>query len=118
MACSSSRSLARRSISSRSMAMARSSFSTPWRLKTRTSTTVPETPGGSRSEVSRTSEAFSPKMARRSFSSGLVEVLQRLFRNIRNIARDLLRPEFGVAGHHLELLDVNRSEDVLRHHPL
>jgi hypothetical protein len=66
-------------------------------------------PGGRRSEVSRTSEAFSPKMARRSFSSGviglspfgvilptrmspglhfgtdiddagLVEVLQRLFR--------------------------------------
>ncbi len=42
MACSSSRSLARRSISSRSIAMARSSLSTPWRLNTRTSTTVPD----------------------------------------------------------------------------
>ncbi|MNC90148.1 hypothetical protein D3C83_62100 [compost metagenome] len=44
----------------------------PWRLNTRTSTIVPETPGGSRSEVSRTSLAFSPKMARRSFSSGVI----------------------------------------------
>ena len=69
---SSSRSLPSRSISSRSMAMARSSLSTPCRLKTRTSTTVPVTPGGRRSEVSRTSEAFSPKMARRSFSSGVI----------------------------------------------
>ncbi|KMS93969.1 hypothetical protein BVRB_026110, partial [Beta vulgaris subsp. vulgaris] len=64
--------LARRSISSRSIAIARSSFSTPWRLKTRTSTTVPKVPGGMRMEVSRTSEAFSPKMARRSFSSGVI----------------------------------------------
>jgi hypothetical protein len=38
----------------------------------RTSTTVPVTPGGSLSEVSRTSEAFSPKMARSSFSSGVI----------------------------------------------
>ena len=72
IACSSSRSLARRSISSRSIAWARSSLSTPWRLKTRTSTIVPVTPGGTRSEVSRTSEAFSPKMARSSFSSGVI----------------------------------------------
>src|SRR5919199_3811716 len=43
MACSSSRSLARRSISSRSIACARSSLSTPWRLNTRTSTIVPVT---------------------------------------------------------------------------
>ncbi len=72
MANSSSRSLPRRSISDRSMAMARSSLSTPWRLKTRTSTMVPVTPGGRRSEVSRTSDAFSPKMARSSFSSGVI----------------------------------------------
>ncbi len=69
---SSSRSFVRRSISSRSIVRARSSLSTPWRLKTRTSTTVPATPGGKRIEVSRTSEAFSPKMARRSFSSGVI----------------------------------------------
>ena len=35
------------------------------------STIVPDTPGGRRSEVSRTSLAFSPKMARSSFSSGV-----------------------------------------------
>ena len=52
--------------------MARSSFSTPWRLKTRTSTTVPKVPGGILSDVSRTSDAFSPKMARSSFSSGVI----------------------------------------------
>ena len=54
------------------MASARSSLSTPRREKTRTSTTVPMPPGGTRSEVSRTSEAFSPKIARSSFSSGVI----------------------------------------------
>ena len=73
------------------------------------------------SDVSRTSEAFSPKMARSSFSSGviglsplgvilptrmspglhlradeddagLVEVPQRLFRDVGDVARDLLGP--------------------------
>ena len=72
IAFSSSRSLASRSISARSIASARSSLSTPRREKTRTSTIVPETPGGRRIEVSRTSDAFSPKMARRSFSSGVI----------------------------------------------
>src|SRR6516165_8514710 len=128
MARSSSRSFARRSISARSIASARSSLSTPRRLNTRTSTTVPATPGGSRSEVSRTSEAFSPKMARSSFSSGviglshfgvnrhdagLVEVAQGLLADVRDVAGDLFRPELGVAGHHLELLDVDRGEDVV-----
>ncbi len=74
IARSSSRSLPRRSISARSMARARSSLSTPRRENTRTSTTVPVTPGGTRSEVSRTSEAFSPKIARSSFSSGVIGV--------------------------------------------
>ena len=45
--------------------------------------------------------------------AGLVEVLQRLFGDVRNVARDLLRPELGVARHHLELLDVDRGEDVV-----
>ncbi|MCY1174775.1 hypothetical protein D9M73_149870 [compost metagenome] len=72
MVRSSSESFFRRSISSRSIAIARSSLSMPWRLNTRTSTTVPATPGGKRSEVSRTSDAFSPKMARSSFSSGVI----------------------------------------------
>ena len=74
MARSSSRSLASRSISARSMASARTSFSTPRREKTRTSSTVPDTPGGTFSDVSRTSAAFSPKIARNSFSSGVIGV--------------------------------------------
>ena len=53
------------------MASARLSLSTPSRVKTRTSITVPSMPGGTRKEVSFTSEAFSPKMARSSFSSGV-----------------------------------------------
>ncbi len=43
----------------------------PRRENTRTSTTVPSMPGGTVSEVSRTSPAFSPKIARSSFSSGV-----------------------------------------------
>ena len=46
----------------------------PRRENTRTSTTVPVTPGGTLSEVSRTSAAFSPKIARSSFSSGVIGV--------------------------------------------
>ncbi len=42
----------------------------PLREKTRALMTVPSTPGGTRRLVSRTSPAFSPKMARKSFSSG------------------------------------------------
>jgi len=47
------------------------SFSTPSRVNTCTSITVPDMPDGRRSEVSFTSEAFSPKIARNSFSSGV-----------------------------------------------
>ena len=72
MARSSSASFLSRSFSSVWIARVRSSMSMPWRLNTRTSTTVPETPGGRRSEVSRTSDAFSPKMARSNFSSGVI----------------------------------------------
>ena len=50
--------------------------------------------------------------------AGLVEVLQRLFRHVRNVARDFLRTQLRVAGHHLELLDVDRGEDVFLHDPL
>ena len=47
-----------------------------------------------------------------------VEVLERLFRDVRDVAGDFLRPELGVAGHHLEFLDVDRGEDVVLHDPL
>ena len=59
------------SISSSSIALARSSFSMPLREKIFTSTTMPSMPGGQMSEASRTSPAFSPKIARSSFSSGV-----------------------------------------------
>ena len=42
-----------------------------------------------------------------------VEILQRLFRNVGNVAGDLLGPKLGVAGHRLEFFDVNRGEDVV-----
>ena len=60
-----------RSISACSISWARRSFSTPLREKILTSTTVPSIPGGTLSEASRTSPAFSPKIARSSFSSGV-----------------------------------------------
>ena len=44
------------------------------RLKRRTSITVPYSPGGTRREVSLTSRAFSPKMARRRRSSAVSSV--------------------------------------------
>ena len=44
----------------------------PCLLKTRTSTTVPLSPGLILSEVSLTSEAFSPKIALNNFSSGVI----------------------------------------------
>ena len=70
MRISSSWSLRSRSISASSSVRARSSFSTPRREKTWAPITVPATPGGTRSEVSRTSPAFSPKIARSRRSSG------------------------------------------------
>ncbi len=47
-----------------------------------------------------------------------VEVLERLFRHVRDIAGDFFRPKLGVAGHHFEFLDVDRGEDVVLHDPL
>ncbi len=43
---------------------------------------------------------------------------ERLLRDVGNVARDLLRPELGVAGHHLELLDMDRGEHVVAHDAL
>ena len=60
-----------RSISRPWISWLRSSRVTPRRANTRAPITAPSTPGGTRSEVSRTSPAFSPKIARSSFSSGL-----------------------------------------------
>ncbi len=67
---SSSMSRLMRSISFFSISRVRSSLSTPLREKTLASMTTPSMPGGTRREESLTSPAFSPKMARSSFSSG------------------------------------------------
>ena len=45
--------------------------------------------------------------------AGLVEILQRLFGDVGNVAGDFLGAELGVARHHLEFLDVDRGEDVV-----
>jgi hypothetical protein len=114
----------------------------PSRVKTCTSMTVPSMPGGTRSELSFTSEAFSPKIARSSFSSGvswlsplgvtlptrmspalhfgadvdhagLVQAAQRLLGHVRDVGGDLLRPQLGVAGDAGQLLDVDRGVAIL-----
>ena len=43
----------------------------------------------------------------------LVEVLERLLADVRDVARDLFLAELGVARDALELLDVDRGEDVV-----
>ena len=43
----------------------------------------------------------------------VVEVLEGLFTDVRDVARDLFLAELGVAGDALELLDVNRGEHVV-----
>ena len=50
--------------------------------------------------------------------AGLVEVLERFLADVRDVAADLLLAELGVAGHDLELLDVDRGEDVIAHDAL
>src|SRR3546814_11269597 len=48
----------------------------------------------------------------------LVEVAQRVLADVGDVACDLLLAQLGVAGHHLELLDVDRGEDVVSHDAL
>src|SRR5207248_4840201 len=50
--------------------------------------------------------------------SALVEVLERLLRAVRDVARDLLVAELRRAGVDLVLMDVDRGEDVLLDQPL
>ena len=126
------------------------SFSTTWssmRLKILTSMTTPAMPGGTLSELSFTSFAFSPKMAVSSFSSGDSSVspfgvilptrmspgltcapmrtmprssrsTSALVGDVRDFPGDLLLPALGVADVQLELLDVDRRVDVVLHQPL
>ena len=109
--------------------------------------TLPPSPCGTFSDVSRTSRAFSLKIARISFSSAvssvspfgvtlptsrspgadlgadaddaaLVEVRERLLRAVRDVARDLLVAELRRAGVDLVLVDVDRAEHVVADEPL
>ena len=104
--------------------------------------TRPVSPCGTLSEVSRTSRAFSPKIARSSRSSAvssvspfgvtlptstspgkhlgahsddavLVEVEQHVLADVGDLAGDLLGAELGVASLDLVLLDVDRGQQVV-----
>ena len=48
----------------------------------------------------------------------LVEIAQALLADIGNVAGDRFRPQLGVPGHDLELLDVHRGEHVVAHDAL
>ena len=50
--------------------------------------------------------------------AALVEVLQDLLGQVRDVARDLFGTELGVAGVDLVLVDVDRREHVVLHEPL
>ncbi len=50
--------------------------------------------------------------------TGFVEVLQRFFRNVRNVTRDFFRTKLGVTRHHFEFFDVNGGEHVVGNDPL
>ena len=109
--------------------------------------TLPPSPWGTFREVSRTSRAFSLKMARISFSSAvssvsplgvtlptrrsperdlgadahdaaLVEVRERLLGAVRDVARDLLVAELRRARVDLVLVDVDRGQHVVLDDPL
>ena len=123
------------------------SSSSSSRENTRMPMTLPFSPCGTFSEVSRTSRAFSPKIARSRRSSGvssvspfgrdladqdvarlhlgadpddaaLVEVGQHLLGDVRDVPGDLLGAQLGVAGVDLVLLDVDRRQHVVLHQAL
>src|SRR5690606_24132080 len=50
--------------------------------------------------------------------AGFVEILQRFFRDVRNVAGDFFRTKLGITRHHLEFLDVDGGEDVVGHDAL
>ena len=47
--------------------------------------------------------------------AALVEILERVLADVRDIAGDLLRPELGIPGLDLIFLDVDGGEDVVPH---
>ena len=108
---------------------------------------MPPSPWGTRREVSRTSRAFSPKIARSSRSSAVssvsplgvtlptrmspllhlradaddaagIQIFQGVFAHVGDISCDLLRPQLGIPGLGLEFLDMNGGEHVVFYQPL
>ena len=103
---------------------------------------MPASPCGARREVSRTSRAFSPKIARSRRSlcgqlglalrgdladqdvagmhlsadaddAALVEVAERVLADVRDVAGDLLGSELGITGFGLVLLDMDGGINVI-----
>jgi hypothetical protein len=73
------------------MAIARSSFSTPWRLKTRTSTTVPNAGRQAQRRVAHVGGLFAEDGAQKLFFRR-----HRAFALRRDLAdQDVARPHFG-----------------------
>ena len=130
------------SFSASSMSLARSSFSVPLRENTLALMTMPCTPGGTRSErVAHVAGLLAEDRAQQlllrrqlglalrrdladqdvarldlgadAHDARLVEVLEGLLADVRDVARDLFLAELGVARDALELLDVDRGEDVV-----
>ncbi len=50
--------------------------------------------------------------------AALVQIAQRVFAHVRNVARNLLGTELGIAALDLELLNMDRGVVVLAHQPL
>ena len=48
----------------------------------------------------------------------LIQILDRIFAHVGNIARDLFRAQLGIARLHFIFLDMNRSETILLHQTL
>ena len=58
-------------------------------------------------------DVFRPDFGADADDAVLVQVLQRVLADIRDVARDLFRAELGVAGFHFVLLDMDRREHVV-----
>ena len=120
-------------------------MSTPSRVNTRTSMTVPSMPGGTRSDVSFTSRRLLAEDGAQQFlfrrelgfalrrdlahedvagahfgaderDAGFVELGQRRVTHVRDVGGDFLRAQLGVAGDAGQLFDVDRGETIFLHH--
>ena len=132
----------RSSFSASSIACARSSFSVPLRANTRAPITTPiDARRNAQRGVADVAGALAEDRAEQllfrrqlglalrrdladedvagldlgadAHDARLVEILERFLTDVRDVARDLFLAELGVAGDALELLDVDRGEDVV-----